>query len=52
MTKNYQRDHEEIVWSGAIPDLNISENHQVVLRQLCAVCAGTKKPIYLIGLTV
>jgi len=25
MTKNYQRDHEEIVWSEAIPDLNISE---------------------------
>lgn len=25
MTKNYQRDHAEIVWSEAIPDLNISE---------------------------
>jgi len=25
MTKNYQRDHEGIVWSEAIPDLNISE---------------------------
>jgi integrase len=25
MTKNYQRDHEEIIWSDAIPDLNISE---------------------------
>jgi len=25
MTRNYQRDHEEIVWSEAIPDLNISE---------------------------
>jgi hypothetical protein len=25
MTKNYQRDHEKIVWSEAIPDLNISE---------------------------
>lgn len=25
MTKNYQRDHEEIIWSEAIPDLNISE---------------------------
>jgi hypothetical protein len=25
MSKNYQRDHEEIVWFEAIPDLNISE---------------------------
>jgi hypothetical protein len=25
MTKNNQRDHEEIIWSEAIPDLNISE---------------------------
>lgn len=25
MTKNYQRDDAEIVWSEAIPDLNISE---------------------------
>lgn len=25
MTKNYQRDNEEIIWSEAIPDLNISE---------------------------
>jgi len=25
MTRNYQRDHEEIVWAEAIPDLNISE---------------------------
>jgi integrase len=25
MTKNYQRDHAEIVWSDAVPDLNISE---------------------------
>ncbi len=25
MTKNYQRDHDEIIWSEAIPDLNISE---------------------------
>ena len=25
MTKNYQRDHEEIIWSEAIPDVNISE---------------------------
>lgn len=25
MTKNYQRDLEEIIWSEAIPDLNISE---------------------------
>lgn len=25
MTKNYQRDHEDIVWSEANPDLNISE---------------------------
>ncbi|KMT57098.1 hypothetical protein ACR52_00310 [Pseudomonas fildesensis] len=25
MTKNYQRDHEKIIWSEAIPDLNISE---------------------------
>ncbi len=25
MAKNYQRDHEEIVWSEAIPDLNICE---------------------------
>lgn len=25
MTKNYQKDHAEIVWSEAIPDLNISE---------------------------
>ena len=24
MTKNYQKDHAEIVWAGAIPDLNIS----------------------------
>ena len=26
MTKNYQREHEEIIWSEAIPDLNISES--------------------------
>jgi len=25
MTKNYQRDHDEIIWLEAIPDLNISE---------------------------
>ncbi|TFH81870.1 tyrosine-type recombinase/integrase [Pseudomonas kribbensis] len=25
MTKNYQKDHAEIVWSDAVPDLNISE---------------------------
>ncbi|KWV84959.1 MULTISPECIES: hypothetical protein [Pseudomonas] len=25
MTKNYQRDHEEIIWSEAMPDVNISE---------------------------
>lgn len=25
MTRNYQKDHAEIVWSEAIPDLNISE---------------------------
>jgi len=25
MTKNHQRDHDEIIWSEAIPDLNISE---------------------------
>lgn len=25
MTKNYQKDHAEIVWSEAIPDLNIRE---------------------------
>jgi hypothetical protein len=25
MAKNYQRDHKEIVWSEAIPDLDISE---------------------------
>jgi hypothetical protein len=25
MTRNYQKDHADIVWSGAIPDLNISE---------------------------
>jgi integrase len=25
MTKNYQKDHAEIIWSDAIPDLNISE---------------------------
>lgn len=25
MTKNYQKNHAEIVWSEAIPDLNISE---------------------------
>jgi hypothetical protein len=25
MTKNQQRDHAEIVWSKAVPDLNISE---------------------------
>jgi hypothetical protein len=25
MTRNYHRDHKEIVWSEAIPDLNISE---------------------------
>ncbi|KSW22808.1 MULTISPECIES: tyrosine-type recombinase/integrase [unclassified Pseudomonas] len=25
MTKNYQRDHEEVVWADAIPDLDISE---------------------------
>jgi len=25
MTKNYQRDHAEIIWSEAVPDLDISE---------------------------
>lgn len=25
MTKNYQRDHAEVVWSEAVPDLDISE---------------------------
>jgi len=25
MTKNYQKDHADFVWSEAIPDLNISE---------------------------
>ena len=25
MTKNYQRDHEKIIWPEAITDLNISE---------------------------
>lgn len=25
MTKNYQRDHAEIIWSDALPDLNITE---------------------------
>ena len=25
MTKNYQRDHAEIVWSDAVPDLDIAE---------------------------
>lgn len=25
LTKNYQRDHAEVIWSEAIPDLNISE---------------------------
>jgi hypothetical protein len=25
MAKNYQRDHEEIIWLEAIPDLNINE---------------------------
>ncbi len=25
MTKNYQRDHAEVVWSDAVPDLDISE---------------------------
>lgn len=25
MTRNYQRDHEEVVWSDAVPDLDISE---------------------------
>ncbi|CAI8840118.1 hypothetical protein EMIT0P44_280047 [Pseudomonas sp. IT-P44] len=25
MTKNYQRDHEGVVWAEEIPDLNISD---------------------------
>jgi hypothetical protein len=25
MTKNYQKDHAEVVWSEAVPDLDISE---------------------------
>lgn len=25
MTKNYQRDHAEVIWSEAIPDLDIAE---------------------------
>lgn len=25
MTKNYQKDHTEVVWSDAVPDLDISE---------------------------
>lgn len=25
MTRNYQRDHEEVVWSDGVPDLDISE---------------------------
>lgn len=25
MTMNYQRDHSEVVWSNAVPDLDISE---------------------------
>lgn len=25
MTKNYQRDHAEIIWAEAVPDLDISE---------------------------
>ena len=25
MTKNYQKDHADVIWSDAIPDLNISE---------------------------
>lgn len=25
MTKNYQKEHDEVIWSDAIPDLNISE---------------------------
>lgn len=25
MTKNYQRDHAEVVWSEAVPDLDIAE---------------------------
>jgi len=25
MTKNYQRDHTEVVWSDAVPDLDVSE---------------------------
>lgn len=26
MTKNYQKDHAEVVWSEAFPDLDISES--------------------------
>ena len=25
MTKNYQKDHTDVIWSNAIPDLDISE---------------------------
>lgn len=25
MTKNYQKEHAEVIWSEAIPDLDISE---------------------------
>jgi hypothetical protein len=39
MTKNYQIDHAEIVWSEAIPDLNISE----ITGQFCAGFAQTQK---------
>ncbi len=39
MTKNYQRDHEEVIWSEAIPDLNISE----ITGWFCAGFAQSKK---------
>jgi len=43
MTKNYQKEHAEVIWSEAIPDLDISEiagefcaSFAPVLRGFCA----------------
>jgi hypothetical protein len=29
MTKNHQKDHAEVIWSDAIPDLDISDTARV-----------------------
>lgn len=40
MIKNYQRDHDEIIWSEAIPDLNISHAKVTHMKKANAVNIG------------